>query len=60
MHRGYLSLKERPLYTATAAEVCRTPEGADIDIRRTPGTQLINDRTGEVIFTVTGRRVTSA
>ncbi len=60
MHRGYLSLKERPLCTATAVDVCRTLKGADIDIRRTPGTQLINDRTGEVIFTVTGRRVTSA
>jgi hypothetical protein len=41
-------------------EVCRTFKGAEIDIRRTPGTQLINDRTGEVIFTVAGRRVTPA
>jgi Fic family protein len=51
LHRGYLSLKERPLCTATAVEVCRTLKGADMDIRRTPGTQLINDRTGEVIYT---------
>jgi Fic family protein len=51
LHRGYLSLKERPLCTATAVEVCRTLKGADIDIRRTPGTLLINDRTGEVIYT---------
>jgi Fic family protein len=51
LHRGYLSLKERPLCTATAVDVCRTLKGADMDIRRTPGTQLINDRTGEVIYT---------
>ena len=32
-------------------DVCRTLKGVDMDIRRTPGTQLINDRTGEVIYT---------
>jgi Fic family protein len=51
LQRGYESLKDRPLCTATAVEVCRTLKGVDMDIRRTPGTQLINDRTGEVIYT---------
>jgi len=51
LQHGYQSLKDRPLCTATAVAVCRTLKGADIDIRRTPGTQLINDRTGEVIYT---------
>ena len=51
LHRGYLSLKERPLCTATAVEICRTLKGVDMDIRRTPGTQLVADRTGEVIYT---------
>lgn len=51
LHRGYQSLKSRPLCTATAVEICRTLKGADMDIRRTPGTQLANDRTGEVIYT---------
>ncbi|MBE0546215.1 MAG: Fic family protein [Rubrivivax sp.] len=51
LQRGYQSLKERPLCTATAVEVCRTLKGVDMDIRRTPGTQLINDRTGEVVYT---------
>jgi Fic family protein len=51
LQRGCLSLGERPLCTATAVEVCRILKGADMDIRRTPGTQLINDRTGEVIYT---------
>jgi Fic family protein len=51
LHRSYLSLEKRPLCTATAVEVCRILKGADMDIRRTPATQLINDRTGEVIYT---------
>jgi len=51
LHRGYQSLKDRPLCTATAVDICRTLKGVDMDIRRTPGTQLINDRTGEVIYT---------
>ena len=51
LHRGYLSLKDRPLCTATAVQICRTLKGVDLDIRRTPGTQLMNDRSGEVIYT---------
>ncbi|MDP2821941.1 MAG: Fic family protein [Sulfuritalea sp.] len=51
LHRGYLHLAERPLCTATAVEICRTLKGIEMDIRRTPGTQLTNDRTGEVIYT---------
>lgn len=51
LHRGYQSLKDRPLCTATAVEICSTIKGVDMDIRRTPGTQLANDRTGEVIYT---------
>ena len=51
LHRGYLSLKGRPLCTATAVEICRTLKAVDLDIRRTPGTQLANDRSGEVIYT---------
>jgi len=51
LYAGYQSLASRPLCTATAVEVCRTIKAADLDIRRTPGTQLINDRTGEVIYT---------
>ena len=51
LHRGYLSLKGRPLCTATAVDICRTLKAVDLDIRRTPGTQLANHRTGEVIYT---------
>lgn len=51
LQSGYLSLAQRPLCTATAIEVCRTLKGVEMDIRRVPGTQLANDRTGEVIYT---------
>jgi Fic family protein len=51
LHQGFGSLKARPLCTATAVDVCRTLKGVDMDIRRTPGTQLTNDRTGEVVYT---------
>lgn len=48
---GYRSLARRPLCTATAVDVCRAIKGAHLDIRRTPGTQLVNDRTGATIYT---------
>lgn len=51
LRRGFESLRTRPLCTATAVEICGTLKGAQMDIRRVPGTQLANDRTGEVIYT---------
>lgn len=51
LYRGYQSLTQRPLCTATAVDICRTTKGVDMDIRRTPGTRLTNSRSGEVIYT---------
>lgn len=51
LFKGYQSIRARPLCTATAVEICKTLKGVDMDIRKTPGTQLINDRTGQVIYT---------
>lgn len=51
LHHGHRLLTDKPLCTATAVQICRTLKGVDMDIRRTPGTQLINDRSGEVIYT---------
>lgn len=51
LHRGYDMLKQRPVSTAMAVEVCRTIKGIDLDIRNTPGTALMNDATGKVIYT---------
>ena len=48
---GYQALKTRPLSTNTAVQICRAIKGVDMDIRRTPGTTLSNDRTRQVIYT---------
>lgn len=51
LYQGYQSLASRPLCTATAVEVSRIIKDVALDIRRTPGTQLMNDQTGNVIYT---------
>ena len=49
--QGYRSLDARPLTTNTAVQICRAIKGVDMDIRKTPGTTLGNDRTRQVIYT---------
>ena len=51
LHRGFEMLNQRPLSTAIAVEVCQTIKGVALDIRKTPGTALVNDATNEVIYT---------
>jgi Fic family protein len=51
LNRGFRTLGDRPLSTATAVEVCRIIKGVDLDIRATPGTALLNEGTGQVIYT---------
>lgn len=51
LRRGLALLQERPLATATAVEVCRTLLAADIDVRRVPGTTLVNEGTEDVVYT---------
>lgn len=48
---GYQALKTRPLSTNTAVQICRAIKGVDMDIRKTPGTTLTNDRTRQRIYT---------
>jgi Fic family protein len=48
---GFDSLRNRPLTTRTAEEVCSTIKGARMAVRKVPGTKLANDATGEVIYT---------
>lgn len=48
---GYEALKSRPLTARTAIEVCSQIKGVEMDIRKTPGTDLENMLTGEVIYT---------
>uniref|UniRef100_UPI0033417C74 protein adenylyltransferase Fic n=1 Tax=Castellaniella defragrans TaxID=75697 RepID=UPI0033417C74 len=51
LYKGYRSLEGRPLTTATAIDVCRTIKGVEMDVRRMPGTALMNDATRQIIYT---------
>ena len=51
LNSGFHALKDRPLTARTAIEVCSIIMGTEMDVRRTPGTQLKNTFTGEVIYT---------
>jgi Fic family protein len=51
LYEGLQSLKERPLTTRTAIDICRTVKGINLDVRATPGAALRNSHTGEVIYT---------
>lgn len=51
LYWGVASLTQKPLCTATAIAVCQQIKSVALDIRRTPGTQLMNERTGEVVYT---------
>lgn len=51
LYSGYQSLKTRPLTARTALEVCSEIKGIDMGVRKTPGTQLKNSFSGEVIYT---------
>jgi len=48
---GYRSLARRPLSTRTAERVCSQIRGVDMSVRRVPGTALVNEATGEIIYT---------
>jgi Fic family protein len=51
LFEGFRSLKQTPLTTRTAEQVCTTIKGVEMAVRRTPGTTLMNDKTGETIYT---------
>ena len=44
-------LARRPVSTAMAAAICSIVKGVDTDVRNTPGTALVNQRTQDVIYT---------
>jgi len=48
---GFRVLKQFPLNTRTAEQVCTRIKGTDMQVRRVPGTALANQVTGEVIYT---------
>ena len=48
---GYGALNQYPLTTRAAEEICTHIKGVQMAVRRTPGTRLSNDATGEIIYT---------
>jgi Fic family protein len=50
LRRGVELLEKKPLSTATAVEVCRTLRGVNVDVRRVPGTKLLNEVSGAVVY----------
>lgn len=48
---GFESLKNLPLTTRTAEQVCSRIKGTDMRVRQTGGTALANEQTGMVIYT---------
>lgn len=51
LQRGFAMLASKPVCTSMAIEVCRVIKGANLDIRKSTGTHLINDVTGEILYT---------
>jgi Fic family protein len=51
LYEGLELLKTRPLSTNLAEIICTHAKGVDMQVRRVPGTALVNDRTGEIIYT---------
>jgi len=47
---GFRSLRDRPLTTRTAEEICTQIKGIEMHIRRVPGTALAR-QTGEIVYT---------
>ena len=48
---GFQALAHRPLNTRTAEHICSLIRGVNMGVRRVPGTALVNDSTGETIYT---------
>lgn len=51
LYNGFTELSRKPLCTNTAVKICSTIKGVDMDIRKVPGTTLMNQSTGQVIYT---------
>lgn len=48
---GYRALGSRPITTRTAEAICSRIRGADMTVRRVPGTRLENRSSGQTIYT---------
>lgn len=48
---GVRALKKRPLVTRTAESICTQIKGADMAVRKVPGTALVKGGSGEIVYT---------
>lgn len=51
LYDGFRSLADRPLSTVTAEVVCTRIKGVNMQVRRVPGTALMNQHSGDLIYT---------
>ena len=51
LYNGYMSLKNRPVSTSTAIEICTTIREHQVDIRTNPGTLIVNPKARQMIYT---------
>lgn len=51
LYYGLKAISQRPLSTRLVEEICSLTKGIEMQVRRVPGTQLSNARTGETIYT---------
>jgi len=51
LNDGFQLLANRPLSISTAIKVCSTIRNVEMDVRATPGTELVNEATREIIYT---------
>lgn len=51
LYSGYKCIESRPLTHQTAVTVCSMIKGVDMEVRRVPGTALVEAGSGAVIYT---------
>ncbi|MBL8907746.1 MAG: Fic family protein [Rhizobiales bacterium] len=51
LNDGFRALAQRPLSISTAVKVCSTIKNVEMEIRRTPGTALVNEANNEIVYT---------
>lgn len=51
LYEGWKALARRPINTVMAEGISSKVKGADITVRKVPGVALVNEKTGEIIYT---------
>ncbi|MCB1113707.1 MAG: Fic family protein [Chlamydiia bacterium] len=51
LYQGYQVIKNRPINLRLAIDICSSIRQVEMEVRKLPGTALVNDLTGEKIYT---------